>query len=64
MVQSSQQSWQVAIVITNHGLVQLLVMHVIAQSQILWETFWESTKEEIVAVIATRGEELVATEEE
>lgn len=43
MVQYAQCARQVVVVITNHGLVQLLLMHAVARFQILWETFLEST---------------------
>lgn len=63
MAHSAQRSRQVAVVITNHGLVRLLVMHVIGRFQIPWETFWDSTEEEIMATRATREEDPKAMEE-
>jgi hypothetical protein len=64
MAHSDQESRQVLAVITHHGLVQLLVMNAIKQISIPWELFWDSTKEEVAAAVATREDELEATEEE
>ena len=50
--------------ITHHGLVQLLVMNSIRRILILWELFWDSTKEEVAVVVAVREDEPEATEEE
>lgn len=58
MAQSARNSRQVMTVITNHGLVQLLVTHAIARFQIPWEIFWESTEEEIATIIVAREETL------
>jgi hypothetical protein len=45
MVHSAQESQQVLVTITHHGLVQLLVMNAIRQILILWELFRDSTEE-------------------
>ena len=63
MAHSARRSQQVAEVITNHGLVRLLVMHAIRRFQILRETFCDSTEEEIAAVRAAREEEPEVMEE-
>lgn len=51
-------------VITHHGLVQLLVMNAIRRIPISWELSWDSTEEEIAAVVAVRVDEPEAMEED
>lgn len=63
MVYSAWNLRKVTIIITNHGLVQLLVMHAIGWFKIPWETFQDSIKEEITTTSVVREEEPEAMEE-
>ena len=64
MAHLAQGSRQILAVSTHHGLVQLLILNAIRQIPIPWELFWDSTEEQIVAVVTTRAEELEAMEED
>ena len=52
------------VVLSHHGLVQLLVMNAIEKIPIPWELFQNSTEEEIEATVAARAEEAEAMQED
>ena len=50
------------VVLRNHGLVRLLVMHALTQLQVPWAQFLEMTEEEVAVVVVAREEELEGLE--
>jgi hypothetical protein len=64
MAHSAQESRQVLVTITHHGLVHMLVMNAIRQILIPCELFQDSIEEEVAAVVAAREDEPEAMEEE
>ena len=51
-------------VLTNHGLVKLLVVHALSLTSVAWAQFTEVEEEELVAMIPTREDEEELMEEE
>ena len=60
MAQSAWCSRQMLTVLSNHGLVRLLVMLAVVRFQVSWVELCESSEEEIVVVISDREEESVS----
>ena len=57
MAQATRCSRQMMAVLSNHGLVKLLVMHAISRLQVSWEELYGSLEEEVAAMVAAREEE-------
>lgn len=51
-------------VLTNHGLVKLLVVHALSQTSVAWPQSTELAEEELAAMIPAREEEGLVAESE
>jgi len=57
MAKFAHHSWQVLVALTNHGLVQLLVIQTLARTPIPWPQFAEFSEEELKRIRPTEGED-------